>query len=739
MLWHLFARRPPHPPASDLPAEPPLDDAPVPVRRRGQAAARPRGTPRDGATPRMETVRVTAPDLQRRAVMARTRGRIRWAGYGFIGLFALLGAKLTLATVILPEKPPPARADGLVPVLEAEVPRLDQPPAASANADAPRAAIEDRNGQLLAVSLPTAEVYADPREMADVDDVVRKLHQVLPNLDADVTRERLNRDKKSFVWIARQITPQQEVAINHLGIPGIYFRDTGRRYYPLGRVAAQVLGAVDVDQHGVAGVEKAFDQRLSSDSTPLRLSIDLRVQAVVRDELQQAVQEFNPIGAAGIVMDVNTNEVIAMVSLPDYDANDFGKADPNSRFNRAVTGMYEPGSTFKLQTAAMALDSGAVKLTDWFDAIHPIHIGRFTITDYQGKHRMLALPEVLTFSSNLGAAHIAMDVGAQRQQAWLRAMGMFDKLPVQLPEAGRPLHPPFSNWGEAAVMTVGFGHGIAVSPLHIVRGVATLVDGGILRPPTMLALDPDAAPPAGTRLMQQQTSDTIRKLMRLVVTDGYGKPADVVGYFVGGKTGTAEVVSHGTYEKHTNIAAFISVYPMNAPRYAVYMMLDEPHATAATHGYTTAAWIAAPVAAKVIARTAPMLGLFPVTGPAGDAVQASLYMPVEPSKMPAQPSHPASEADSPAPQANTKPPQANTKPPQASSPGDEPVAARRHVPETTPASMPATMIPTTVPRRAVPHQETALPTRAAALDGATRVAALDGTAPLVTAGSDAAH
>jgi len=334
------------------------------------------------------------------------------------------------------------------------------------------------------------------------------------------------------------------------------------------------------------------------------------------------------------VMDVNTGEVLAMVSLPDYDANAFGTAPDDSRFNRALTGRYEPGSTFKLQTAAMALDGGIVHIWDEFDAAHPIHIGRFTITDFEGKHRFLYLPEVLAYSSNLGAAHIAEQVGAERQRAWLANVGMLERVGIELPEATKPLFPPVSNWKEAATLTIGFGHGIAVSPMHVVRGTATLADGGILRPPTILALPPGAPPPEGRRVMAPGTSDIIRKLMRLVVTDGYGKPAEVAGYYVGGKTGTAEKVgAHGGYEKHTNVSAFISVFPMNAPRYAVYMMLDEPHATAATHGYTTAAWVAAPYAGHVIARIGPMLGLYPDTENA-PAINAALSIPLQPGRPP---------------------------------------------------------------------------------------------------------
>jgi cell division protein FtsI (penicillin-binding protein 3) len=615
----------------------PPPDAPPPPRN---AAARLAGSPQGGAMPRMETVRITAPDLERRAALERTRQRLVFAAGGFSLLFGAVVAKLTAATVLFPMPPsaaasrpevppdPGAGAAGAAPVIVA--------------AHKPRATILDRNGQILAISLPTAALFANPREMLDPVDTAHKLKEALPRLDEAEAEARLA-GAKQFVYLERQITPAEELAINGLGIPGVYFQPGEKRRYPLGHIAAQVLGGVDVDSIGVAGVERAFNKRLQDSSEPLRLSIDVRVQAVMHDELSKSKDEFQAIGACGIVMDVRTGEVLAMVSLPDYDTNQFGevqaadearrKADPDAppgpTFNRAVTGMFEPGSTFKLQTAAMALDFGTAHIWDEFDAANNIRIGRFTITDYKGKHRMLYLPEVLAYSSNLGAAHIAVGVGPQRQQLWLGAMGMFRKVGIELPEAGWPIVPRAANWKEATTMTVGFGHGIAVSPLHVVRGTAALANGGIVLQPTILARDVDAPLPQGRRIMNQSTSDTIRKMMRLVVTDGYGKPADIDGYFVGGKTGTAEKVSNHGYLKHANVSAFMSVFPMNAPRYAVYFMLDEPKGNKETGGYATAGAVSAPGAGRVIARIAPMLGLFPDIAHK-DEVQATLAIPMQP-------------------------------------------------------------------------------------------------------------
>ncbi len=630
------------------PPRPPQADAPPPARRRGTEAARMRGAPGAGASmPRMETVRITAPDLARRAALDRTRNRLVFTAGGFFLLFGAVAGKLTSATVMFPMAPSKAEMRPLVP----NDPGPDTPDTVPLAAGAPhtRATILDRNGEILAISLPTAGLFANPKEMIDTAEAAHKLKSVLPRLDEKQAAARLA-SAKQFVYLERQITPNEELAINALGIPGVYFQPGEKRRYPLGRVAAQVLGGVDVDSHGVAGVERAFDHRLESVQEPLRLSIDVRVQGVMREELEKSKEEFQAIGACGIVMDVRTGEVIAMVSLPDYDANQFGETPPDDRFNRAVTGMFEPGSTFKLQTAAMAMDFGTAHIWDQFDAAHNIHIGRFTIVDYKGKHRFLYLPEVLAYSSNLGAAHVALGVGAQKQQIWLQAMGMMRKVGIELPEAGFPIVPPRANWKEATTMTVGFGHGIAVSPLHVVRGTAALANGGVVLQPTILAHDPADPPPEGRRIMNLSTSNTIRKMMRLVVTDGYGKPADIPGYFVGGKTGTAEKVGAHGYKKHANVSAFMSVFPMNAPRYAVYFMLDEPVGNKETGGYATAGAVSAPGAGRVIARIAPMLGLFPDIANMQE-IQASLAIPMQPAHGSGEPTGTGSPLEPPAPPA----------------------------------------------------------------------------------------
>jgi cell division protein FtsI (penicillin-binding protein 3) len=635
--------------------------------------------------PRTEHVRVTAPDLARRAAMERTRGRIVLVAGGFAVLFAAVVGKLVDATVISPVKPRmeaqmrkpeplPAPVQPLGPGLQAlpATATIPPPSATDFGPQVKRAAITDRNGEPLAISLPYADLFANPRIVYDVDEVIAKLRGVLPRLDAATLKRQLTDQERQFVYLARRISTREQLQINALGIPGIDFELAENRRYPLGTVAAQVLGGVDIDGHGQAGVEKFFDERLKTDRAALRLSIDVRIQAVVRDELSKSMAAFNAIGGTGIVMDVRTGEVLAMVSLPDYDANRFRRATNEQRFNRAISGRYEPGSTFKLQTAAMALDSGAAQLWSSWDASSPIRVGRFTINDFEGKKRTLSFPESLAYSSNIAAAKIALAVGAERQRAWHQRMGMMAPVPIELPETFRTLTPAPANWKDIATMTIGFGHGISVTPLHVVRATAAIAHGGILVRPTILAREPDAAPVQGERVMSQQTSDTMRRLMRLIVSDGFGKSAEVPGYFIGGKTGTAEKSGRGGYKRKANIQAFTSVFPMQAPRFAVYFMLDEAKGNASTHGYSTAGWVAAPGAGRVVARIGPMLGLLPETDGAA-AIAQRLAIPMVPARPPG---------------AATARPAAPGRPQAGVPPASQPGAAPARRPAQTPAVAP---------------------------------------------------
>jgi cell division protein FtsI (penicillin-binding protein 3) len=468
-----------------------------------------------------------------------------------------------------------------------------------------RADIVDRNGVLLATSLVTASLYANPKLVLDPADAAVKLARALPGLNEKDLAERLGGDR-SFVWIKRNLTPRQQYQVNRLGIPGLFFQREERRVYPHGGLSGHVVGFTDVDNRGLAGIEQSFDEKLRQTGDPLRLSLDIRLQHLLREELARSVEEFQALGGAGLILDVNTGEVLAMVSLPDFDSNSPGLAPAENRFNRVTLGTYEPGSTFKIFTAAMALDYGTATLHDGYDASKPIQISRFTITDYKGQKRWLTVPEIIMYSSNIGAVRMALDVGRERQRQFLSRVGLLKAPSIELPEVAAPLVP--NPWREINTMTIAFGHGISVSPLQLASATAVVINGGVIRPATILRR-PEGEIPAGERVMSPRTSEQVRALMRLVVEKGTGKAANVPGFLVGGKTGTAEKIVHGVYKKNTLVSSFVAAFPMNAPRYVLLAMLDEPHGNKATYGYATGGWVAAPIISRLITRVAPILGV----------------------------------------------------------------------------------------------------------------------------------
>ncbi|BBK35499.1 peptidoglycan glycosyltransferase [Allostella sp. ATCC 35155] len=471
-----------------------------------------------------------------------------------------------------------------------------------------RADIVDRNGTLLATSLPTPSLYANPKIVPDAAEAARRLAPILVGSTEAELRERLSEDR-SFVWVRRQLTPRQQHDVIRLGIPGLEFQRDERRIYPQGRLVAHVVGFSGIDQTGLQGVEKTLDGDIRGATAPVQLSIDLRVQHVLHEELRRTIKEFSAIGGAGLILDAHTSEVLALVSLPDYDANFPGTANPETLFNRVTLGVYEMGSVFKVLTAAMALDSGKVNMASGYDASRPIQVSRFSISDYKGKNRWLSLPEIIKYSSNIGAAKMALDIGIPAQRAFLDKLGFLKAPHLELPELGAPLVP--NPWREINAMTIAFGHGISVTPLHVVAAEAAMVNGGIMRRPTLLKRDP-AHNPGGVRVIKQRTSDDIRRLMRLVVTDGSGKKANVPGYLVGGKTGSAEKAAGRAYRRKALLSSFVGAFPMNDPQYVMLVMIDEPHGTEQSQGYATGGWVAAPVFGRVVERIAPILGVLPI-------------------------------------------------------------------------------------------------------------------------------
>jgi cell division protein FtsI (penicillin-binding protein 3) len=469
-----------------------------------------------------------------------------------------------------------------------------------------RAEIRDRNGTVLATSLITHSLYADPQQVLDPHEAAVKLARALPGLNAAEVEAGL-RSERRFVWLQRHLTPQQYYDVNRLGIPGLSFRKDERRVYPHGALAAQVLGFTDIDEHGIAGVEKYFDKALATGARPLDLSLDVRVQYILREELQAEMLAHKAIGASGLVLDVTTGEVIAAVSLPDFDPNDPNDAPAAARFNRNTLGSYEMGSTFKIFTTAMALESGVAKITDRFDATHPIEIARFTIRDYHALNRWLSVPEIFIHSSNIGAVRMAMEVGTERQQEYLDRFGLMRPASIELPEIGEPQLP--HPWRKISTMTVAFGHGMAVSPLQLARAVAAVANDGVMLPTTLVKRTPDEKF-AGERVISVSTARQVQGLMRRVVLEGTGRKADAVGYLVGGKTGSSD--KKGPSGKiHGLLSLFVGAFPMNQPRYLVLAIVDDPKGNKETYGFATGGWIAAPVVGRTVTRIAPLLGVKP--------------------------------------------------------------------------------------------------------------------------------
>jgi cell division protein FtsI (penicillin-binding protein 3) len=471
-----------------------------------------------------------------------------------------------------------------------------------------RADIVDRNGVLMATSLSTASLFANPRLVLDPEQAALKLATALPDIDVKVIEKKL-RSNRGFVWLKRHLTPRQQYAVNRLGIPALNFQREARRMYPMGSLAAHALGFTDIDNKGLTGIERYFDKELRTRQDNMALSIDVRVQHVLEHELGVAMKKFSAIGAAGLVMDVTTGEVVAMSSLPSFDPNQPNAIAQDLRFNRTTLGVYEMGSTFKIFTTAMALDAGTVSLHGGYDATNPIRVARFTIRDFHAKKRWLSVPEIFMYSSNIGTVKMALDVGIPGHRNFLTTIGMMKPVAIELSETGSPLSP--NRWREINSMTISFGHGLAVSPLHLVAGVSAMVNGGIYRTPTLIRRNPSETP-VGKRVITAETSAKMRRLMRLVVKNGTGRNAAAPGYLVGGKTGTAEKVSGRGYKKKALISSFVAAFPMHNPRYVVLAMLDEAKGTKETFGYATGGWVAAPVVGAVVRRIAPVLGMRPI-------------------------------------------------------------------------------------------------------------------------------
>lgn len=479
----------------------------------------------------------------------------------------------------------------------------------------------DRNGRTLGTDINTASLYAEPRRIVDVDEAIELLSTVLPDLNSERIYKRLSGDA-GFVWLRREITPAQQSRILELGVPGIGFKQETRRFYPNGSVASHLVGHVNIDNVGIAGAEKVVDERGLRDlraagfgdleqKEPVKLSLDIRVQSIVHDELQMAMERYRAIAAGAVVLDVHTGEVIAMSSLPDYDSNKPAEALDPDRLNRMSAGLYEMGSTFKAFTTAMALDSGLVNMNSRFDASKPLRIAGFTINDFHGKRRVLSVPEIFIYSSNIGTAKMADVVGLEGHKEFLHRLGLLDKMPFELAETATPVEP--KEWKKLNSVTISYGHGVTTTPLQTAVAGAALINGGKLIPPTLFKRTREEADALAKQVIKPSTSDAMRYLFRLNVEDGSGRRADVDGYWVGGKTGTAEKVVRGRYSSDKRFNAFLAAFPINDPKYMVLTIVDEPKPEPNSN-YATAGMNAAPMVSNIIRRSAPILGVEPHFG-----------------------------------------------------------------------------------------------------------------------------
>jgi len=472
-----------------------------------------------------------------------------------------------------------------------------------------RGKIYDRKGRLLATSLPAFMLYADPAEVMNPYEATLQLAELLPGMTEEQIFAKLTQ-KGRFAEISWKVSPATYAKTLHSGIVGVYGRKRITRFYPHRHEAAHILGAVNKDNIGIAGIEAGMQDRLIG-GEDVHLSIDVAIQSILRQEISEQIRKFEAIGGAGVVMDVASGEIVAMVSLPDYDANYLADADKDAIFNRATKGVYELGSTFKILNTAMALDSGIFSLDDMIDVVSPLRVGRFPIRDFHPEKTPLNVAEVMVVSSNKGSARIADTLGPEIQQRYINALGLTTPLPLPIPEVAAPIVP--SRWKRAEVMTISYGHGLSVTPVHLAAAIATTIGDGTKVIPSLEK--GGAASPIREEVFAEETARQIRPVLRRVVTHprGTGKKADARGYSVGGKTGTSEKIStSGGYSRKANIASFVGAFPSHAPRYVVMVMVDEPKGQKFSYNYATGGWVAAPAVRRFINRAAPMLDVAPV-------------------------------------------------------------------------------------------------------------------------------
>ena len=528
------------------------------------------------------------------------RGRLALVGAVFLMAYTILALRmldLSIFQYLTDSNVPPSQAVSASASGSAE--REVQPV---------RRDIVDRNGVLLARSLGMTSLYADPLHIQEPESVAKKLAHVFPlKINVSDLTDKLASDRR-FVWIKRHLTPDEIEAVLRIGDPGLGFETEYRRVYPQGRMLAHYLGYTDIDNNGIAGMEKGLDAELRDDkSEPLALSVDVRVQHLLRNAVSNAALKHKAKAGAGIVMNVKTGEVLAAVSYPDFDPHKPGKASEEQLFNRFSLGLYELGSTFKIFSTAAYLDIEGKDIHTAFDVREPIRKHGHIIRDYHGKDTVLTLPEVFIHSSNIGSAMMAEELGTQRMKQLFRDLGLTDPLNVSLPETGVPLVP--SPWRAMNTLTASYGHGIAVTPLHFTAAASSVLNNGEFIAPVFIKGEAGSSTELKYATVSSGTSHRMRQLLRLAVTHGTGTLADIPGYLVGGKTGTAEKISVGGYDTQKLISSFYGMFPMDNPQYAVFIMIDEPVGIPETYGYATGGWVAAPAVGNVIAGMGRILGI----------------------------------------------------------------------------------------------------------------------------------
>jgi len=556
-----------------------------------------------------ENIRIRHEQMRDRARM-RAEGRLLVLGVMFFCAFAVIGGRMGVLASTEPSEP--------------------RSSVAGAQILAQRADIVDRKGRILATNFETHSLYAQPPQMIDPERAVEELVRIFPDLD----RERLTKDltgKRKFLWIKKKLSPEQKQAVHDIGEPGLLFGPREMRLYPNGKLAAHVMGGASFGREGVhaaevigvAGVEKTFDERLRDPAQghePLRLSLDLSVQAATERVLHGGMKLMNAKGATAILMEVKTGEILTMASLPDFDPNDRprppveGNPGDSPLFNRAVQGVYELGSTFKIFAVAQALDLGLINPSTIIDTQGPLRWGKHRIRDFRDYGSEMSATKVIVKSSNIGTARIAQMIGTERQQDFMKQLGFFEPTPVEMVEAqgGQPLLPP--RWSELSTMTISYGHGLSASPMHLAAAYATLANGGRKVTPSLLR---QPAAQLGPRVMSEQTARASMTMLRKVVSEGTASFGEVEGYAVAGKTGTADKPKErgGGYYEDKVIATFASVFPADDPEYVLVVTLDEPVETTGRIPRRTAGWTAVPEAAEIIRRVAPLLGLRPEIEP----------------------------------------------------------------------------------------------------------------------------